>query len=277
MRTAISIALACGIAAPALAQTTLINDGFEDYTAGSGVAGQGGWDLWPGGIDALVSDAEAASGSNSFLADEFETDIIYRMRDGGTPIATSGQWTFSCQTFMSSSAVGDFYVIILNQFNDASPVDSNWSMQVRLGTIDLTVESQFDGNTTDLILDEWVELRAEIDLDNDTFDIYYNGVAFAEDLVWSENVSGGGLTQIDVLDLYAPNANPTYIDDVLLVEASAGCRADLDGDGVLTIFDFLTFSNLFDAGDLTADFDGDGVLTIFDFLTFSNEFDAGCP
>ncbi|MFI4915913.1 MAG: GC-type dockerin domain-anchored protein [Phycisphaerales bacterium JB060] len=279
MRSMLSVVLACGVAAPVLAQTTLIDDGFEDYTVGSAVAGQGGWDLWPGGADAFVSDAEAASGSNSFLADQFEVDVIYRMRDGsGTPIATSGQWTFSCQTFMSSSAVGDFYVLLLNQFNDADPTMSNWSMQVRLGTIDQLVESQFDGATLPLILDEWVELRAEIDLDADSFDIYYNDEILAEDLVWTENVSGGGLTQIDVLDLYAPNANPTYIDDVLLVEADGGgCRADLDGDGELTIFDFLTFQNLFDAGDLTADFDGDGALTIFDFLSFQNEFDAGCP
>jgi hypothetical protein len=55
-----------------------------------------------------------------------------------------------------------------------------------------------------------------------------------------------------------------------------GCRADLDGDGVLTLFDFLQFQNLFDAGDLAADFDGDGALTLFDFLAFQNEFDAGC-
>ncbi len=56
------------------------------------------------------------------------------------------------------------------------------------------------------------------------------------------------------------------------------CRADLDGDGALTIFDFLAFQTAFDAGDLvTADFDGDGVLTLFDFLTFQTEFDAGCP
>ncbi len=55
-----------------------------------------------------------------------------------------------------------------------------------------------------------------------------------------------------------------------------GCRADIDGDGDLTIFDFLGFQNLFDAGDLAADFDGDGSLTIFDFLAFQNEFDAGC-
>jgi hypothetical protein len=54
------------------------------------------------------------------------------------------------------------------------------------------------------------------------------------------------------------------------------CRADLDGDGTLTIFDFLAFQNLFDAGSPEADFDGDGALTIFDFLAFQNEFDAGC-
>ncbi|MEQ9094814.1 MAG: GC-type dockerin domain-anchored protein [Phycisphaerales bacterium] len=54
------------------------------------------------------------------------------------------------------------------------------------------------------------------------------------------------------------------------------CRADFDGDGELTIFDFLAFQNAFDAGDLAADFDEDGSLTIFDFLAFQNEFDAGC-
>lgn len=58
---------------------------------------------------------------------------------------------------------------------------------------------------------------------------------------------------------------------------SASCPADLDGDGRLTVFDFLEFQNLFVAGDLAADFDGDGELTLFDFLAFQNAFDAGCP
>ncbi|MEQ8844586.1 MAG: GC-type dockerin domain-anchored protein [Phycisphaerales bacterium] len=68
---------------------------------------------------------------------------------------------------------------------------------------------------------------------------------------------------------------------VLLAERAdhiiADCQADLDGDGVLTIFDFLAFQNLFDMGDPIADFDGDGSLTLFDFLAFQNAFDAGCP
>ncbi|MEO1008890.1 MAG: GC-type dockerin domain-anchored protein [Planctomycetota bacterium] len=68
---------------------------------------------------------------------------------------------------------------------------------------------------------------------------------------------------------------------IIVAEGEEGmggiCLPDIDMDGELTIFDFLGFQNLFDAGDLAADFDGDGVLTIFDFLEFQNLFDAGCP
>ncbi|MFI4881355.1 MAG: GC-type dockerin domain-anchored protein, partial [Phycisphaerales bacterium JB064] len=55
------------------------------------------------------------------------------------------------------------------------------------------------------------------------------------------------------------------------------CPADLDGDGELTIFDFLAFQNAFDAMEPVADFDGDGDFTLFDFLAFQNAFDLGCP
>ncbi|MEQ8843726.1 MAG: GC-type dockerin domain-anchored protein [Phycisphaerales bacterium] len=65
-------------------------------------------------------------------------------------------------------------------------------------------------------------------------------------------------------------------DDMVFAGGAAPCRADFDGDGELTLFDFLAFQNAFDAGDLAADFDGDGQLTLFDFLAFQNEFDAGC-
>ena len=61
-----------------------------------------------------------------------------------------------------------------------------------------------------------------------------------------------------------------------LIFGRVPCVADLDGDSQLTIFDFLTFQNLFQDGDLRADFDGDGELTVFDFLAFQNAFDAGC-
>jgi endonuclease/exonuclease/phosphatase family metal-dependent hydrolase len=72
------------------------------------------------------------------------------------------------------------------------------------------------------------------------------------------------------------NAPDEPVREVRVVGEVIACAADLDGDGALTVFDFLEFQNLFDAGDLRADFDGDGSLSLFDFLAFQNLFDAGC-
>ncbi len=79
-----------------------------------------------------------------------------------------------------------------------------------------------------------------------------------------------------VMEVQDSLAAASYFVCATIVDPGA-CRADLDGDDELTIFDFLEFQNLFDAGDPAADFDGDGSLTIFDFLAFQNAFDAGCP
>ena len=54
------------------------------------------------------------------------------------------------------------------------------------------------------------------------------------------------------------------------------CRADINGDGFLTLTDYLDFLNLFDARDPLVDFDFDGRFTIFDFLEFQNRFGRGC-
>ena len=94
-----------------------------------------------------------------------------------------------------------------------------------------------------------------------------------------------GFTSVEPVSVVRIIASPSYggtavgeifdADDMVYV-GGAPCRADFDGDGQLSIFDFLAFQNAFDAGDLAADFDGDGVLTIFDFRAFQNEFDDGC-
>ncbi|UYV11681.1 MAG: hypothetical protein NCW75_10265 [Phycisphaera sp.] len=70
--------------------------------------------------------------------------------------------------------------------------------------------------------------------------------------------------------------SPAVTKGSTIIRVNGGCPADFDGDGSLSIFDFLAFQNAFAAGDLAADLDGDGVLTLFDFLAFQNEFDAGC-
>jgi hypothetical protein len=54
------------------------------------------------------------------------------------------------------------------------------------------------------------------------------------------------------------------------------CYADFNGDGTLDLFDFLGFTNAFNAQDPEANCDGQGGFDLFDFLCFTNEFNAGC-
>ncbi|MCA9297758.1 MAG: hypothetical protein KDA28_01750, partial [Phycisphaerales bacterium] len=54
------------------------------------------------------------------------------------------------------------------------------------------------------------------------------------------------------------------------------CRADVNGDGVLDIFDVLVFLGHFDAGAGGADWNADTTIDIFDVLAFLGDFDGGC-
>ncbi len=60
------------------------------------------------------------------------------------------------------------------------------------------------------------------------------------------------------------------------VYGSFSCAADCDGDGELTIFDFLCFQNAFASGDDAADCDSDGTVSMDDFACFQAAFMAGC-
>lgn len=54
------------------------------------------------------------------------------------------------------------------------------------------------------------------------------------------------------------------------------CRADLDGDGALTILDYVAYLDHFRHKQQAADFNADGSFTIHDFLAFQAAFDRGC-
>jgi hypothetical protein len=54
------------------------------------------------------------------------------------------------------------------------------------------------------------------------------------------------------------------------------CDVDFDGDGRLTLFDFIAYQVAFSLGEARADIDGDGELSVFDYLRFQSRFIAGC-
>lgn len=118
-------------------------------------------------------------------------------------------------------------------------------------------------------------------ISSDSTDTGDNLTLDTDDDTWTYSIYRqeiGGTGRVDLLLLN--NSTFDLDDDIMYgvvgVQSAAPCRADIDGDGELTLFDFLAYQNAFDAGDLAADFDGDGELTLFDFLAFQNEFDAGC-
>jgi len=260
-------------------------DNFDSYTVGQGIVGRGGWEFWPNSsIDGVVVTTQSSSPANSLELFP-QSDIVQRFT------ITSGVWEFTIQTYFPSSAPGGdgIFLILLNQLVPVNPVN-NWSMQIALNA-DLNepfmIESQFDGAILPLILDQWVEFRAVIDLDNDTMNTFYGGTPLGVDLIWTQNVSGGGLPQISALDLYSGALfDPEmFLDDVALTEmGGCPCACDFDTStmlGVCDLFDFLEFQNLFVGGDPCAcDIDTStmlGVCDLFDFLAFQNQFVAGCP
>lgn len=58
---------------------------------------------------------------------------------------------------------------------------------------------------------------------------------------------------------------------------AGSCDADFNGDGSVTVQDFLAYLGAYADGDLRADINGDGALSIQDVLSFLSAYAAGCP
>lgn len=186
------------------------SDNFDTYGLGSQMHNQGGWRGWGGDVNAgaLVSDAQARSAPHSVDING-TSDLIHPF------VANSGQWVFTTYQYIPGNMVGTTYFIMLNRYDDAC-ADCNWSVQVQF---DSTSGMMFDDGQSAasqaFVTDQWVEIRVEIDLDNNTQDFYYNGTLFYTGS-WTEHQAGGGSLAIAVVDLYANSATAVYYDDVSL-------------------------------------------------------------
>ncbi len=129
---------------------------------------------------------------------------------------TSGQWTARAHVFVPMDYSGTGGFVMLNEYNIPDGEPKNWSTQIILdGDLD-EVRSDFEGATLPLRRGEWVEIRVEIDLDQDFQEIYY-GADYLTGKSWTEGVSGGGALNIAALNVYAnPGATPVYWDNVSL-------------------------------------------------------------
>ena len=232
------------VAAPLFFMTTNANgqllwsEDFDSYAAGSLIEYQGGWTDWWLGPQGLsqVSNAQALSGANSG-AIILGSDTVYNfdgLQGGNNEDAPNcGEWTFTGWVYTPSGGIGQNYFIILNNYNGAG-LNTQWSAQVCFNWVTSQVECDCGSGVPDtatLLTDQWVELRVEVDLDQDvllstdnTF-VFYNNVLLGS-YPWSAGVFGQDMhteNKIEALDLYpSPGASTLFWDDLSLTQTATG-------------------------------------------------------
>ena len=177
-------------------------------------------------------------------------------RSGGTPVGSAYRW--------SDLGIVDLGALP-GDFRGALAEDVSADGSVVVGSTTIRVGSSLPSTAF-----VWTEASGTLSIEGvlvDCFGVPLDGIELRNAVAISSN---GKVIAIEGVDASGRPA-------AFIVTLPIACRVDLDGDGVLTLFDFLLFQNFFDSDDRAADFDCDGELTVFDFLAFQNAFDAGCP
>ena len=135
---------------------------------------------------------------------------------------------------------GNTYFILLSDYNDGAGQDNKWSVQMRFDSANNIVESEFDSVSLPLILDQWVEIRVDIDLDSDWMEVSYGGDLLIEkEWTAGHNNLGDGELNIAAVDLFGNGATSVYYDDLSLEEVGTGIVWEDD-------FDFYTEGQFLD-------------------------------
>jgi hypothetical protein len=256
---------------------------FEIFANDELLHGSSGWRGWDDDpvFDAPTSNNQSRSDPNSVEIKD-DSDLV-RVFDG----ADKGAWTFEAWQYIpsdfASGGGGVFdgsYFVLMNTYTDGVPhLEGDWSVQLQVDS-NIGMIKFYHGddiNTIDVPYetDRWVKIQAEIDLEQDWTQIYYDDELVTE-YSWTGGIigNGGGALDIAAVDLYAQGSTSIYYDDLILEanpSPSVDCPADLNMDGNLDFFDVSFFINN------SVDFNNDGSFNFFDVSEFINAFAAGCP
>ncbi len=250
-------------------------DNFDTYAAGSGLIGQGGWQGWAGTVPApegYVVNNQSATAPNSLrlrlanpILNTQNTDVVQVHAIAG------GKWIYSAMTYSPTGATGTAYFILLHTYPAFA-----WSLDMALNqstNMVSTLELPGPGGAATpqpIVRDQWIPVRAEIDLDAFTLSVFYNNQPVTTNIVWGT----GTINTLQCLDLYSDSTDEFYYDNIKLAK---NCYPDCNGDGNLNIADFGCFQTAFATGNMYADCNGDGNLNLADFGCFQTKFAIGCP
>lgn len=186
------------------------SDNFDSYALNSGLIGQGGWEGWEGSAayDAFVTDIQAYSAPHS-LASIPTTDIVQEFTE------TSGDWIMTAYCYIPTGSTGKQYFIMLNTY-DGGTSTFDWSVQLEYDADGAIVTDYYSSSIAGMIFDSWVQVRVEIHLDINAYDIYYNEVFLASN-AWQST----GVNEIAALDIFSDGGSTIYWDDCVLESGGA--------------------------------------------------------
>ena len=191
-----------------VAAATDWSDNFDSYALDSSIDGQGGWAGWGGaaGCDAYVRDTQAYSTPHS-LASIPTTDIVHTFDEN------TGEWEMTGWCYIPTGSTGNQYFIMLNTYILPSTFD--WSVQIQFDSDAGNVIDTYSTSTESIIYDTWVEVKVEIYLDQNSYDVYYND-AFMASNAWQST----GVNEIAALDIFSSGGSTIFWDDLVLLQTA---------------------------------------------------------
>jgi hypothetical protein len=203
---------------PAMAVADWYDD-FDSYAAGTrldNVNGWFGWDNNPASAG-VVTDAISHTAPNSVeIGQQTGVDTVHPFSG-----YDSGFWVFTAYQYLPDNLDSMSFFIINNEYQHGGPHD--WALEVHMEPGVGVYEAVRDPGaavTLPILYDQWVELRCEIDLDNNWMDFYYGGDLLNSG-IW--NIRTGGLIEIQNVDLYGLHNVSVFFDTLSLVPEPTAC------------------------------------------------------
>lgn len=206
-----------------LSAQIVYTDGFESYTAGSGIATQNSaWTTWSGSLgseDAQITSIRAQEGAQSLVV-QGTNDVVYRLNN-----LSEGYYAVEFHIYVPAGRLGFFNLLQLFSGNN-----SKWGIQVYLFDGIIKVDGAgFVAATGSYSVDSWVKIELLVDLDNDWIEFFAGG-QLVHSFQWSRgtNDDGTGVNKLDAVNFYAwagstenvypdPGTPEYYIDNLSIV------------------------------------------------------------
>lgn len=217
---------------------TYWSDNFDSYNPGSlcpqascaNALASGGWTGWDdlSTVAGIVTTGPARSAPNSLMiSNGIDAIQPYSINDP-TGYPTAGVWRLTAWQWIDSTTFtpgsGNHSFLVQNTYNHGGPY--MWVIWLQASPSTMMQVDQIPGGTRvktnrPVILDQWVEIAVDIDLDSDCLTIYYNGQVVSTGTYVVPATAGGsygGPAAIGCLNLYSPTGTSVvYYDDISIV------------------------------------------------------------